>query len=324
MIDLRRLAVLRVLAERGTVTAAATDLHVTPSAVSQQLRSLASELGVQLVVRRGRNIELTPAARSLLAHVDDLSARWEHARADIASANTTLTGQLRLCGVSSAAAALLLPAAARLHSDHPELDVHIRELESGECFQQLLAYRSDIALVLPAHSPPVDDPRFEQQAIFDDAQDLLVPEDHPLTRRSDVRLADAATESWIVKPENNDSYELLVAACAAAGFTPRVTHHLKEWFAVSAAVAQGFGVCLLPRLVPVPERHRTVRVPLHGNIRPARAIIAATRRGSREHPMIAAGMHTITAVADELALAASRPAEPPRIAGTRPHMPLIE
>ncbi len=53
--------------------------------------------------------------------------------------------------------------------------------------------------------------------VFDDAQDLLVPENHPLTRRSEVRLSDAATECWIVKPGNNDSYDLLIAACAAAG-----------------------------------------------------------------------------------------------------------
>lgn len=54
-----------------------------------------------------------------------------------------------------------------------------------------------------------------------------------------MELADAAAETWIVKPEHNDSYDVLVAACAAAGFTPRVGHHLKEWFAVSAAVAHG-------------------------------------------------------------------------------------
>ncbi|MFI2230629.1 LysR family transcriptional regulator [Nocardia testacea] len=300
MIDLRRLLVLRVLAERGTVTAAAADLHVTPSAVSQQLRSLADELGVELLARSGRTVELTPAARSLLAHADDLGARWERARADIASYGVAPAGPLRLCGVSSAAAALLVPAAARLRADHPRIDLHIRELESDDCFRQLLAHRADIALVLPAHSPPVDDPRFEQTVVFDDAQDLLVPEGHPLTRRGAVELADAAAETWIVKPEHNDSYDVLVAACAAAGFTPRVSHHLKEWFAVSAAVAHGFGVCLLPRMVPVPDHHRVTRIPLHGITRPTRAIIAATRRGGRAQPIVAAGLGAVTVVADEL------------------------
>jgi DNA-binding transcriptional LysR family regulator len=123
---------------------------------------------------------------------------------------------------------------------------------------------------------------------------------HPLTRRDDVKLADAATESWIVKPDRNDSYDLLIAACAAAGFTPRITHHLKEWFAVSAAVAHGFGVCLLPRLVPIPEHHPVVRIPLHGPTRPTRVITSATRRGSRGHPLIAAGLQAVTAAADEL------------------------
>ncbi|WP_280419456.1 LysR family transcriptional regulator [Nocardia carnea] len=304
MFDLRRLLVLRVLAERGTVTAAAADLHVTPSAVSQQLRALTEEIGVPLLARTGRTVELTPAAYALLAHADDLGARWEAARADIAARGNALTGILRVCGVSSAVAALLLPVAARLRESHPGIAVHVGELESEECFRQLLAARADIALTLPAaHTPPAGDPRYEQRVLFEDVQDLLVPRGHPLAERAEVTLADARTEAWIAKPAHNDSYDLLVAACAAAGFTPHITHHVKEWFAVSAAVAFGFGVCLLPRLVPIPAEHPVVRVPLQGSVRPVRTIIAGIRRGSGEHPLIATGMHTLEAVAAELAAA---------------------
>src|SRR4051794_19024325 len=111
MIDLRRLRVLRVLAEQGTVTAAARVLHLTPSAVSQQLRLLARELDVELLRHEGRRVRLTPAAHVLLEHADILFAQWERARAELSSADEA--GSLGLCGVSSVIAALLSPAAKR-------------------------------------------------------------------------------------------------------------------------------------------------------------------------------------------------------------------
>jgi DNA-binding transcriptional LysR family regulator len=283
MMDLRRLHVLRVLAAEGTVTATARAMYVTPSAVSQQLALLAAELGVPLLSRAGRRVRLTPAAHALLEHGDALQERWERARADVAAHGTG--GHLRFCGVSSAIAALIAPAAARLRDQG--IRVHVTEAESGDCFRLLLADRADVAVVLPAAgTPPVTDARFDQHVLHDDPQDLLVWAGHPLDRDG-VTLADVAAEDWIVQPHDNDTHDLLLAVCAAAGFTPRIAQHAKEWFAVSALVAERFGVCLLPRLVPIPADHAVVRVPLHGDPRPTRKIIAAVRRGSADHPVIA-------------------------------------
>jgi len=292
MFDLRRLRVLQVLDERGTVTATAAALHLTPSAVSQQIRQLARDLGVELLAHEGRRVRLTPAARILLTHADTLSAQWERARSDLAAQrDNKVAGSLRMCAVSSAIAAVLAPATARLQRDHPDLRVHLREEESGDCFRLLLAGEADLAVVLPTtDTPPVTDARFDQVALLDDPQDLLVPRGHRLDRPDGTTLTDAAGEPWIVKEHNNDTYPLLVAACAAAGFTPHIAHHVKEWFAVSAMVGEGFGVCLLPRMVPVPSAHAVVRVPLHGKPSPSRRMLACVRRGSADHPVVAAGL----------------------------------
>ncbi|WP_199428822.1 LysR substrate-binding domain-containing protein [Qaidamihabitans albus] len=298
MIDLRRLHVLRVLAEQGTITATAATLHLTPSAVSQQLRLLSRDVGVRLLRRDGRRVRLTPAALALLEHTETLYAQWERARAELAEHGTAPAGRLVFCGVSSAIAALLAPAATRLHREYPRLTVHIREDESGDCYGLLHGEDADIAVVLPtSDAPPEGDPRFDRQPLLDDPQDLLVPVGHPLADAGSVALADAAGEPWIVKPPHNDTYPLLVTACAAAGFTPRISHHVKEWFAVSALVAEGAGVCLLPRLVPVPERHAVLRIPLHGKPWPSRRFITCVRRGSASSPAIAAGLTAVREVA---------------------------
>ena len=297
MIDLRRLRVLRALAEHGTVTAAAAALHLTPSAVSQQLRQLARDVDAVLLRPEGRHVRLTQAAHVLLDHADVLHAQWERARADLAAHDDRVTGTLRIAGVSSAIAALVAPAMAGLRSTHPLLRSEVVEEESADCHRLLLADEVDLAVVLPnPGTPPVTDPRFEHEPLLDDPQDLLVPDGHPLARPGGVELAEAAGEDWIVKRHNNDTYPLLSAAATAAGFTPRVAHQVKEWYAVSAMVAEGFGVCLLPRLVPVPADHRVTRVPLLGTTRPSRRILTCVRRGSANHPAIAAGLTALRAV----------------------------
>lgn len=298
MIDLRRLQVLRALAEHGTVTAAAAALHLTPSAVSQQLRQLAREVDAVLLRPEGRRVRLTQAAHILLDHADVLSTQWERARADLAAHDGQVAGTLRIAGVSSAIAALVAPAVAGLRSSHPSLRSEVLEEESGECHRLLLADEADIAVVLPnPGTPPVTDSRFEHRTLLDDPQDLLVPEGHPLALAGGVELAEAAGEDWIVKRHNNDTHPLLIAAATAAGFTPRITHQVKEWYAVSAMVAEGFGVCLLPRLVPIPADHRVTRVPLRGRITPSRRMLTCVRRGSAHHPVIAAGLDALHAVA---------------------------
>ncbi|MBZ4020073.1 LysR family transcriptional regulator [Streptomyces purpurogeneiscleroticus] len=292
MID-HRLHVLRTLAEHGTVTATAAVLHLTPSAVSQQLRLLGRDLGVKLLRPEGRRVRLTPAALTLLRHADVLQAQWEVAQAELAQQSETPRGTLRLCGVSSALAALAAPALARLRSSHPQVEPRIVEEESAECYRLLLADDADVALVLPGpDAPPVTDARFEQAPLLTDRQDLLVPEGHRLARPEGVELAEAAGESWIVKERNNDTYPLVTAACAAAGFTPHIAHEVKEWYAVSALVAEGFGVCLLPRIVPLPA-HAVTRVPLRGEPVSVRRYLSVVRRGSAAHPIVAAGLDAL-------------------------------
>lgn len=295
MID-PRLQSLRVLREQGTVTAAAEILHLTASTVSQQLRLLARDVGVELLEADGRRVRLTPAAHTLLGHADILFADWERARADLAAHDRGDAGHLRFCGVSSAIAEIIAPAAAALRRSDPGVTVHISEEESDDCFPLLLADSTDIAVLIPTEdSPPPDDARFEQQALLDEPQDLLVPDTHPLAGRDRVHLGDAAHEHWVGSPERADQYRLLLDACAAAGFAPRIGQHAKEWSAISALVAHGFGVCLIPRLAQIPPELPVTRVRLSGRPVPSRRLIACVRRGSHRQPVIAMGLDALRA-----------------------------
>ncbi|GAB3702348.1 LysR family transcriptional regulator [Nocardiopsis oceani] len=288
---------LQAVAEHGTVTAAAAALNFTPSALSQQIGQLSTELGTDLLERQGRGVELTPAAHLLLHRAQEMSAFWEETKAQVAASTRAALGQLRFCGVSSAIAAYIAPAATRLRESHSGIETLIREEESADCYRLLAAEKTDIAVALPTpDSPHRSDARFDQQPLIDDPQDLLVPEGHPLARDG-VQLSEAASDPWIAKRHDNDTHALLTVACASAGFTPRITHEAKEWYAVSALVSEGLGLCLIPRMVPLPADHRVVRVPLTGPARPSRRIITCVRRGSAQHPSVEAGLNALNRVA---------------------------
>src|SRR5215216_2791253 len=101
MLELRRLRLLRELAERGTIAAVAEALQFTPSAVSQQLAMLEREAGVQLLERAGRGVRLTDAALVLVDHAEALLERAALAEADLAAAAGTVAGRVRIAGFES-------------------------------------------------------------------------------------------------------------------------------------------------------------------------------------------------------------------------------
>jgi len=287
MID-HRLRVLRAVADRGTITAAAADLGYTPSAVSHQLRTLARELDVTLLETDGRRIRLTAAAVSLVARTDELFAHWEEVRAEVQQASDQGSGHLWLAGFSTAASALLPTVAASTATAFPRSWVKIIEADPQVCFEMLLAEKVDLAVVVATDPlPPDDDPRFEQEPLLRDRMDLLVPPDHPLAGRSSVSLRDAAQEAWIMDRPGRPHHQLALRACAAAGFTPRQVHEVVEWDTAAALVAAGFGVALAPRLARMPESAGIVRVALRGHAVPVRHVRTSIRRGTSGQPEIA-------------------------------------
>ena len=300
MIDLRRVQVLRVVDQVGTVTAAARSLHLTPSAVSQQLRALARDVGVDLLVPDGRGVRLSPAAHALLRHADEIAVRWETARAELQGEADQPPGALAVGGIPSSLDMVVGPAVAELTRSEPRMRVRISEVETADAFEQVLSGELDVAVFVPNQDcPPTDDPRFVQDPLLDVPQDLLVPAGHPLAGEPGVTLDRAAHEPWILPaPDSCDQYELALVACTQAGFRPTVAHEAKEWAATAALVGHGLGVALVPRLVRIPEGLNAVRVPLADPAAPRRRLLTCIRRGSGGQRAIALGLAALATAAE--------------------------
>ncbi|MFD3807748.1 LysR family transcriptional regulator [Streptomyces sp. NPDC058619] len=282
--DIKKLRILRTLAERGTVTATAEALHMTPSAVSQQLTNLARQLGVPLLEAQGRRVRLTDAAHLVLRHTEAVFAQLERAEAELSGYLAGDAGEVRIGAFSTAVPALVVPAVAALRRTHPGIEVRVREAEAAESYALLSAGAVDLALSLAAHAPTARDGRFTRLTLLEDPLDVALPPDHPLADAADLRLADLSGDPWIYGGSGPWS-EITRNACEAAGFVPEQAHSASGWTAILAMVGAGMGVALVPRTVSGRASGPVVRVLSHE--RPARHVIAAVRRGSEAAPAVA-------------------------------------
>ena len=278
MIDPRRLRVLRALADHGTVTAAAAALHLTPSAVSQQLAALESEAGHPLLLRKGRRVSLTPAGELLVAHAHVVAAELERAQATLDALASGSSGRVAVAAFASAITQVVAPALAALKERSIELSV--RDAEGHESVRLLLDGEIDVAITEEHRTTD----RFTRFPLYTEPFDVVLPPDHPAT--GPVDLAALADEDWVVTLPGNPLRDVVEMACAQAGFAPRIRHTSDDFRAIQALVAAGAGVALAPR--------NAVRgVPVAG-VAPLRRVVAAVRRGSEEHPLIRAVLEELS------------------------------
>ncbi|NEB74835.1 LysR family transcriptional regulator, partial [Streptomyces sp. SID14478] len=173
--DIKKLVILRTLRERGTVTATAQTLLMTPSAVSQQLTNLAKQLGVPLLEAQGRRVRLTDAAHLVLAHAEAVFAQLERADAELAQHLHGEMGVVRVAAFSTAVPALVVPAVRALRTAHPKITVRVREAEAAQAYELLASGDVDLALSLAVHAPSARDPKFTRVPLLADPLDVALP-----------------------------------------------------------------------------------------------------------------------------------------------------
>lgn len=299
-IDLAHVHVLRELRDRGTVTATASALHLSPSAVSQQLRALSRSLGVPLTERDGRRLRLTPQATLVLRHAESIESELERVRANLAAFNEGHAGTVTIAAFASAIEPIAIPALQSLRRDRPELAVSIRELEAPAGFSALERGEVDVLITVDyVDGPTHDDARYHRVDLVRDPLLAVLPPRHPLAHRSEpIDIRALARDRWVMGNPGHPCIDATIAAQSSAGFTPTVAHRTDDWTAAAAIVASEDAVALIPQLAlrnirPAPLAIRPVTEPL------ARHIYAATRNGSQASPHIAAATAALAAAAND-------------------------
>jgi DNA-binding transcriptional LysR family regulator len=298
MLNLERLRTLDALARHGSVSGAAEGLHITTSAVSQQMSKLEREIGQQLLAKNGRGVRLTDAGRLLADHAARIISQVELAQSDLEAQRGQVVGELRLAAFPTAARGLFPAAITGLRSAHPGLRISSREMEPEAAVLAVLRGDHDLAVVLDWYNKPLPTPDgLVKASILDDTADVAMPATHRHAHRSEVDLEDFADDDWVTWGESEFCDEWLMHTLRSKGIEPRVAHRAEEHSTQLALVGAGLGVCVAPRLGrgPVPEGVRTV--PVRQSV--SRHVYAVWRADADRRPSIRAAVEALKAAAEQ-------------------------
>jgi molybdate transport repressor ModE-like protein len=295
MLDVRRMKVLREVAEHGSFSAAAESLSFTQSAVSQQVAALERETGTKLVERGPRGIRLTEAGRTLVKHTDGIVARLQDAEEELEAIAGLRGGRLRFATFPSAGATLVPHAVAGFRQRHPQVELSMVEAESEDSLPLLRRGELDFALVFDYDSVPLREADLELTHLIDDPAELVLPSDHPLASRERVRVQDLADEHWVGSCNVACDHMVRIAA-EKAGFDPKIVFSTDDHVASQAFVASGVGVAILPQLC-LTAVHPGVVVRPMGRQAPVRRIWAATLADAYCSPACEAMLQILSDVA---------------------------
>jgi DNA-binding transcriptional LysR family regulator len=308
-LDVRRIRVLRDLSVHGTVAATAEAMHLSGPAVSQQLAALEREAGIPLLERHGRTLRLTPAGNLLVEHAEVILGGLSAAEADLQALRDGGRGVVRVAAFPSAARALL----PRVWRDLAARDggaphLRIAEHEPAAAAAALRRGEADIAVVhayslLPRDVPP----GCEQHRLMDEPVLLALPPALAQTRGlrpgQPAELAAFGTESWLLPGPETSCHELTRRACGSAGFVPRAVAQASDFAVITALVAAGAGVALVPQMALPAD---TAGVSLHPLAAPVtRTISALTRTGEAGGPAVAAILSALRRAARDAAAESS-------------------
>jgi DNA-binding transcriptional LysR family regulator len=305
MLDVRRLRLLRDLAHLGTIAAVAEAHSYSPSAVSQQLAVLEREAGVPLLERTGRRVTLTPAGAILVEHAEAVLTALEHASSALAAARTGLVGPLRIGAFTTAVRTLLPAALVALGHDHPGLELMVDEIDPAAVPHALRTGQLDVALVHDYDYVPMEpEPALATEPLVEETM-YLASAEKPATVGIDPILSFRAAP-WIMGSLGTLCHTMAVRACQAAGFTPRARHHADDFATVLALVAARQGVALIPQLAATDPPQGVMLTPLAAR----RRTRIAYRRGTSEHPGVAACVAAIRASSASYMASLRSPAGP--------------
>jgi DNA-binding transcriptional LysR family regulator len=249
------LLTFRAVVRAGSISAGARDLGWTQPAVSQQLAALEREAGTPLLVRGPTGVVPTEAGSAVLRHADAVDAALRSAREEVDELVGLHAGTVRMAAFPSAAAVVVPAVAADLRDRGTRVQLRVEEAEPPEAAALVRSNAVHLALAF-RYPGQADEPDLAWLPLAADPVRIVLPAAHPGVGN----LADLRDEAWVAGCERCRAN--LLSACAAAGFTPDISHVTDDYVAVQALVARGLAVSLLPDM----------------------ALRAATFDGVRAHP----------------------------------------
>jgi LysR family transcriptional activator of glutamate synthase operon len=244
-VELRQLQYFLKVAKKQHVTQASEELHIAQSAVSRQIHQLEEELGVQLFVQKGRNLQLTPAGKLFESRIEQIMLDLDRAVTEIHEFLDPEAGEIRIGFPHSLGIYLLPTVVAHFRKDHPNVKFRLRQGTFNSLIRDLKRSEIDLAFISPF---PDMHEHVVGQLLLQEELYAILPQGHELAGEQTIRLEQLKEEQFVMFSEEYSLRSIVLEACVQAGFQPKIGFEGEETDTIRGLVAAGMGVSLLPEM----------------------------------------------------------------------------
>ena len=250
---IRQIQYYLMVAETGSFTRSADELHISQSSLSKQIQSLEAELGYGLFDRSRRQIDLTRAGRAFLDHARALHAAYLHMMDEMGAYRTTPS--LSILSIPVITQYGITGLLTRFRRAYPQLEVTLEEREPAPIFRSLANHTHDLAFV---RSNYLDPTVYDSLIIAQDRLLVAVSEHHRLAKQRSVSLSELVGENFIIYDKSTLIDALVLDACHRAGFDPRIIYTTLRIESILGQVASNNGIALVMARLFNHSRHHGV------------------------------------------------------------------
>ncbi|MGM7722316.1 LysR family transcriptional regulator [Metabacillus sp. Hm71] len=258
--EIRQIRYFMEVAMREHVTDAADALHVAQSSVSRQIFNLESELGVDLFIREGRRVKLTPIGKIFLERMQHAMNVIDDARREVEEYLDPEKGTIRIAYPISLAAHTMPTVIYAFRMRYPDAKFQLKQALYRDIIDGVIKGDFNLALIGPL---PMEEKKIDRKILFTEHIVALLPIHHPLAKRSSIKLRELKDDPFVLLPEGFVFRDIVVNACNELGFSPHVAFEGDDIDALKGLVSAGLGVALMPEVTLVEAIPRsTVKIPL--------------------------------------------------------------
>ncbi|NIY81499.1 HTH-type transcriptional regulator MetR [Vibrio hepatarius] len=277
MIELKHLKTLNSLRDTGSLTATATSLHLTQSALSHQIKDLEARIGGQLFLRKTRPVKFTSEGEILLKLADEILPKLAKAENELASLKEDVNGRLHMAIECHSCFQWLMPALREYQVAWPSVTL---DFSSGFGFEPLPALMNgELDLVITSDIQPRSEVHYEP--LFDFEMRLVTATNHPLANKTYIEPQDLSQETMLSYPVQKNRLDVVKHFLQPAGVEPAKWKQADNTLMLVQMVSAGLGVAALPNwaISEFSRQGLITSIPLGDGL--WRRLFAATRHSDR-------------------------------------------
>ncbi|PQP80209.1 LysR family transcriptional regulator [Paenibacillus sp. PCH8] len=243
--ELRQLHYFLKVAQKEHVTQAAEELHVAQSAVSRQIHQLEEELGVDLFMQKGRNLQLTAVGQLFCKRIEGILKDLDKAVGEVHEFLDPEHGEIRIGFPHSLGIHLIPSVVAAFRQRYPNVKFRFKQGMYPTLIRDVLSGEVDLAFISPF---PEKHDHVDGDIVLTEELHAILPPNHPLAGEETIALEQLKDDKFVLFSKGYSLRPIVWHACLEAGFTPKIAFEGEETDTIRGLVAAGMGVSLLPEM----------------------------------------------------------------------------